>query len=669
MAVQRPPSLSRVNQGAPPSAPSSALVKEVRPLGEALKARVADVLVLTVARTRRLGVDAELQNSTERISKISTIALARWLAGEGPEVAREAGTETWLFYGELAAHRAAPLRKVIMHCLCWRDAVAEVLRQSAAELHTSPGALSEALYMLQQGLEFGFVQISESFDTERQRTDEDLAFMSTHDSLTGLPNRTLILDRTEQMLVRARRHKTPIAALFVGLDNFKSVNETLSRGAGDQLLRLVAERLDEVVRVTDAFGRVGGDEFVLVAEELPPEEQPERIADRLQEVLKEPLTLTGEHEAQLIVTASIGIATAPRSSAEELLRDADIAMHQAKWDGKDRRVVFESGMQYAVQSRTELEMDLRDALLNDEFFLVYQPTFDLRDMSPTGVEALIRWKHPTRGTVQPDDFVPLLEATGLIIEVGKWVLQEACHQVTKWRDAGHRIGLAVNVSGRQLDTDAFVTDVRDALSESGLDARALTLEITETTLMQNLEETTRRLTAIRELGVRIAIDDFGTGYSSLAHLQRFPVDALKIDRSFIAQLKEGDEGRTLIRALVQLGKDLSIETLAEGIEQQHELSVLQEEHCDSGQGFLYACPLDARAAETFLQTEANNATPPAGHSTRPSGRHPVTTEGARLTLGPGPNSHVQASAGRTVGARIARGSRSRSPRDPGPRPS
>ena len=614
----------RADQTPAPPAPLSELGKDVHPLGEALKARVADVLDLTVARTRRLALDAALQDSAERISKTSTIALARWLAGESPEVAREAGNETWLFYGELAAQRSASLNQVIMHCLCWRDAVAKVLQQSAAQLDVSSEALAHAMQMLQVGLEFGFIQMSKSFDDERQRTDEDLAFMTSHDALTGLPNRTLILERTEQMLARARRHRTPVAALFIGLDNFKSVNETLSHGAGDELLRSVAERLDDVVRGADALGRLGGDEFVVIAEELSLEEGPERIAERLQEALKEPFTLAGEHEAHLIVTASIGIATAPRSSAEEFLRDADIAMYQAKWDGKDRYVVFEPGMQDAVQTRLELEMDLRDALSNDEFFLVYQPTFNLRDMSPTGVEALIRWRHPTRDIVQPNDFIPLLEATGLIIEVGKWVLQEACRQGATWREAGHPIGMAVNVSGRQLDTDAFVADVRNALSESGLDASALTLEITETTLMRNVEEATRRLTAIRELGVRIAIDDFGTGYSSLAHLQRFPVDALKIDRSFISRLTVNPEGETLIHTLVQLGKALSIETLAEGIEQQQELSILQEEQCDSGQGFLYARPLDAVAAETFLQTRASGAAPATARAPQRSGRHAVT---------------------------------------------
>jgi diguanylate cyclase (GGDEF)-like protein len=568
------------------------------------------VLELTLLKTRHLDIEAAQQSTVERISQTSTIAIARWLSGEGPAVARDLSQETWLFYGEMAAHRGASLNKAIKHCLCWRDSVAEVLQHIAAQRHVPPEALAEALRLLQLGLEFGFVQMSKAFDSERLRTDEELAFMATHDGLTGLPNRMLILDRTEQMLVRARRHKTPVAALFIGLDSFKSINEKLSHGAGDELLRSVAERLDGVVRDTDALGRLGGDEFVVIAEELSLDGGPGLIAERVHEVLKAPFALAGEPEARLIVTASIGIASVPRSSAEEFLRDADIAMYQAKWDGKNRHVVFEPGMQNAVQDRMELEMDLRDALAKDEFFLVYQPTFNLRDMSPTGLEALIRWRHPTRGVVGPDDFIPLLETTGLIIPVGRWVLEQACRQGASWRRAEHWVGMAVNVSARQLDTDEFVGDVRRALSDSGLDASALTLEITETTLMRNVEETARRLAAIRELGARIAIDDFGTGYSSLAHLQQLPVDELKIDRSFISHLTDSAGGRTLIHTLVQLGKDLSIETLAEGIEQQGELSMLQEERCDSGQGFLYARPLDAVATGIFLQTWADGSAPP-----------------------------------------------------------
>jgi diguanylate cyclase (GGDEF)-like protein len=602
-----------------PPAPVPELHADVKPLGEALKEQIEDVLELTVARTRRPGVDAKVQSDFEAVNRRSTKGLAHWLAGNGPEVALAAGKETWRFYGRLAAHRAASLNDVTIRCMCWRDAVVKVLQRSAAELDVSPEALSQALNIVQVSLEFSLVRMSECFDTERERTDEELAFMATHDALTGLPNRTLILDRTEQMLVRARRHKTPVAALFIGLDNFKGVNETLSHGAGDELLRAVAERLDAVVRDTDTLGRLGGDEFVVIAEEFSPTEGAEQIAERLQAALKEPFALTGEHETHLTVNVSIGIATVTRSSAEEFLRDADIAMYQAKWDGKNRHVSFDPGMQDAVRSRMELEMDMRDALANDEFFLVYQPTFNLRDMSTTGVEALIRWKHPTRGIVGPNDFIPLLEENGQIIEVGKWVLNSACRQGAKWRAAGYPVGMAVNVSARQLDTDEFIGEVAEALSESGLEAGALTLEITETTLMRDVEETARRLTAMRQLGVRIAIDDFGTGYSSLAHLQKFTVDSLKIDRSFISRLADKAEAEALVHTLVQLGKALAIETLAEGIEEERELALLQAEQCDSGQGFLFARPLDVDAAEAFFQARPKNGAARAAEGVGPHG--------------------------------------------------
>jgi len=264
----------------------------------------------------------------------------------------------------------------------------------------------------------------------------------------------------------------------------------------------------------------------------------------------------------------------------------------------------------------ELEMDLREALAKDEFVLAYQPTVDLSDMSPNGVEALIRWHHPVRGVVQPNEFIPLLEETGLIADVGRWVLTQACLQGAAWRAAGHQITIAVNVSARQLDSDQILADIHDALSCSGLDPSALTIEITETTLMRNIQDTARRLGALKKIGVRIAIDDFGTGYSSLAHLQRFPVDALKIDRSFIAGLAHNEEGETLIRTLVQLGKALSIETFAEGIEQHQELSLLRDEDCDSGQGFLFARPLDVAATKAFLQEWAQQA--PASAPQRPA---------------------------------------------------
>jgi diguanylate cyclase (GGDEF)-like protein len=602
----------------PPSPPAEQASEELCRLGEALRARAEEVLLETAARTEGPGheVDAVVQESFEKISTSSTIAVSRWMCGEGMHVAIEAGKETWLIFGELAAQRAASLNEVTWRCFMWRNVMAEVLREIAAELEVSSETLWEALNILQVSLEFSQLRMCECYERERQLTDEELArreeelsFLATHDPLTGLPNRTLILDRVEQMLVRAQRHHTPVAALFVDLDNFKDINDTLGHGAGDELLREVAARLDGSVRGADTLGRLGGDEFVVISEDISLATGPEMIAQRLLEALSPPFTLGSETTTKVTVTASVGIAVGNGISAEDLLRDADIAMYRAKWDGKNRHVMFETGMQDAVQSRTELERDLRGALANDEFFLAYQPTLDLQDMSPNGVEALIRWKHPVRGIVQPDGFVPMLEDTGLIVEIGRWVLHEACRQSVAWRDAGYPIDMAVNVSGRQLDTDELIDDVKDALAESGLDASTLTLEITETTLMRNTEETARRLTAIKALGVRIAIDDFGTGYSSLAHLQRFPVDALKIDRSFIMGLQHNKEGETLIHTLVQLGKSLSLKTFAEGIEQEQELSVLREEDCDSGQGFLFAKPLDADATEAFLRDWAENHAP------------------------------------------------------------
>jgi diguanylate cyclase (GGDEF)-like protein len=605
----------------PPSGPAKRSGEDLRRLGEALKARTEDVVSGMVLRTTQSGhvLDDLVEDSFARVGTVSTIAVARWMAGESPEVAREVGRESWRIFGQLAAQRAAPLNEVTKRCLRWCDAAEDVVRETAARLEISQEVLTQALSMLQRSLNVTLVRMCESFETERQvahseltRRQEELAFMATHDALTGLPNRTLILDRTEQMMVRSRRNHTPLAALFIDLDNFKSINDTLGHTAGDELLRAVAARLDGVVRATDALGRLGGDEFVVIAEELSLAAGPELVAERLLEALKRPFTLGEPGEATtLTVTASVGIAAGDRASAGDLLRDADIAMYRAKWDGKNRYVVFESVMQDAIQRRMQLEMDLRVALENDEFFLVYQPTFDLRDMSPTGMEALIRWNSPTQGVVQPDDFIPTLEETGLITDVGKWVLVEASRQAAAWREAGYGIGMAVNVSACQLDTDQLITDIEGALSHSGLDPEALTIELTETTLMRNVEETARRLAQVKQLGVRIAIDDFGTGYSSLAHLQRFPVDMLKIDRSFISGLTDNQEGETLLHTLVQLGKSLSIETLAEGIEQPQELALLQGEQCDSGQGFLYARPLDAAATEAFLRDWASNTAAPA----------------------------------------------------------
>jgi diguanylate cyclase (GGDEF)-like protein len=584
--------------------------RQLRRLGEAVLARADDVLAETVARTQDSGEDVgeAVQVSFERICTNSTVAVSRWIAGHGLEVTNDSARETSRIFGELAARRAASLQEVTRRMFWWRNVFAEVMREEAAKLKTPQGLLRDALDMLQLSVEFSLLRMCQCFEKERHATDEqlsrreeELAFMATHDPLTELPNRTLIVDRIGQMLARAQRHGTQVAALFVDLDNFKTINDTLGHSIGDELLKAVAARLQGVVREIDALGRLGGDEFVVLVGDLTADTDPTLVAERMLDALKQPFKLGDEEHTTVTVGASIGIAIGDRTTAGTLLRDADIAMYRAKWDGRNRYALYESGMQDAVQERMELEMDLREALVQSQFFLAYQPTLDLSCMRPTGVEALIRWRHPVRGVVQPGDFVPLLEETGLITEVGRWVLEESCRQGAEWLAAGYPISMAVNVSGRQLDSDQLIDDIESALRDSGMPAESLTIEITETTLMRDVEETARRLIAIKELGVRIAIDDFGTGYSSLAHLQRFPVDALKIDRSFVTGLSHNREGETLIQTLVQLGKALSIETFAEGIEQQHELALLREQDCDKGQGFLFARPLDVEEAERFLR--------------------------------------------------------------------
>jgi diguanylate cyclase (GGDEF)-like protein len=586
----------------------------VRRLGDALASRVADVLGRAAALVEEECVgstdnlDPAVEQHFERIGQSSTLAVAHWIAGGSPPTASETGHEAWHAYAQLAAQSAAPLDEVTKRCLHWRDAVDQVLSESAREMKLPAPALAKALSMTQRSLDVTLVRMCRAFEAERSRIEqelsrrqEELAFMATHDQLTGLPNRTLILDRGEQMLGRSRRLHTPVAALLVDLDNFTSINDTLGHALGDELLQAIATRLGGVVRDIDALGRVGGDEFVVLAEDVPSGAEAQIIAERLKQALKEPFVLGDGGPVGLTITASIGAVTGERASMEDILRDADIAMHRAKWDGKNRCVIFESDMQHVVQSRMELEMDLHAALERKEFFLLYQPTLDLSGMAPSGFEALLRWTRPSQGVVQPMDFIPLLEETGLIVDVGKWVLGEACRQGARWRHDGHSVGMAVNVSARQLETDQFIEDVRHALADSGLEPQALTLEITETALMRDPEETARRLRAIKDLHVRIAIDDFGTGYSSFGHLKRFPVDALKIDRSFIWQLAENPEGETLLRTLVKLGKALGMETVAEGIEREHELSVLRDECCDSGQGYLFARPLDVNAAAAFLR--------------------------------------------------------------------
>jgi diguanylate cyclase (GGDEF)-like protein len=430
---------------------------------------------------------------------------------------------------------------------------------------------------------------------------DEIRHRALHDNLTGLPNRTLVLDRVNQALSRARREHADVAVLFIDLDGFKDINDTLGHAKGDVLLQAVAARLTGTLREPDTVARLGGDEFVVLAEGLALAEGPELIAERLLSVLAEPFHLDASSQQPVSVSASIGIAAGARDTAEALLRDADIALYAAKDAGKNCFAVFEDEMQIALSARHELEKDLHAAVGTDQFFLLYQPIFDLEDMAVVGVEALLRWHHPVRGLLQPKEFIPALDDSGLIIPVGRWVLREACRQAMAWRETGRFTRMSVNASARQFAADCLIADVGSALAMSGLAPGDLVIEVAETSILGNKEWAQRQIMALKSLGVRIAIDDFGIGISSLAYLQQFPIDSLKIDRTFIEKMGKSPEGDVFIHTLMQLGKALHLETLAEVIEESPQLSQLQVESCDVGHGFPFARPLPPNEVAAYLK--------------------------------------------------------------------
>jgi diguanylate cyclase (GGDEF)-like protein/PAS domain S-box-containing protein len=440
--------------------------------------------------------------------------------------------------------------------------------------------------------------------TERKEFEALLAHQALHDSLTGLANRQLTVDRADQMLLRSRRSDDPVALCFIDLDNFKDTNDSLGHEAGDRLLCAVAARFTTMLRAGDTVGRLGGDEFVILTEGASLADGPLFVAERIRDVLHEPFELEGYEGLPINVTASVGIATGDRPSAQELLRDADVALYQAKAVGKDCCVLFEPEMQSAAVDRLALKSNLYSALANNQFFLLYQPIFDLRAMTIHGVEALLRWQHPTRGVISPDEFIPVLEENGLIVDVGRWVLHQACNQAAEWAAMGYRIQMSVNVSMRQLASPGLVIEVQEALAMSRLDPGALTLEVTESVLMRDADATVAHLRHLKELGVMIAIDDFGSGQSSLTYLRRFPIDELKIDRSFIAAIDSTRESVALLHTLVELGRTLGLLTVAEGIETVAQLEGLRGEQCAFGQGFIFARPQAPSAVEGLLARSA-----------------------------------------------------------------
>jgi diguanylate cyclase (GGDEF)-like protein len=429
------------------------------------------------------------------------------------------------------------------------------------------------------------------------RKIEEAAPNELYDPLTKLPSRALTLDLAERMVARAARQSGMLAgALFIDIDWFKDVTEKLGQASGDQLLRIVAERLENVVRTGDTVGRVGDDQFVVLVESAARGVRLDSLARRAIEALHKPIALD-DFGPNFFLTVSIGVAFGRYGAAEDLLRDAEIALRAAKAAGKDRYTLFNANMRSVIEDRGLLEVDLNAALQDHQFFLLYQPIYDLGSSEMASLEAMIRWRHPTRGVLLPDEFISLAEESGLIVPIGRWVLEEACNRTAAWNVAGHRVGISVMVSANQLHRDGFVTDVRRALQQSGLDPSLLTLEIAEATVMLDVAAAAERLQGAKQLGVRIAIDDFGTGYAYRSDLRQMPLDFLKVDRSSLAAEDDEDYRSWLLEAIMHFGRDLSLTVIAKGIETHEQLSAIQAMGCTMAQGYLTGEPTSVDRVE------------------------------------------------------------------------
>lgn len=444
--------------------------------------------------------------------------------------------------------------------------------------------------------------------THRKVLEDQLVHQAFHDPLTGLANRSLFSDRVQHALShRHRQDASPLAVLFIDLDDFKTVNDSLGHATGDQLLRAVASRLEGALRLSDTAARLGGDEFAVLVEDMTGLESAERVAERVVEAIDRPFQLQGR---EISIKPSIGIAVTEdrETGVDELLRNADLAMYMAKRGGKNRYAMYEPGMHVAALGRLQMKADLDRAIEDNQLVLHYQPIVDLQTLEIMGCEALVRWNHPNRGLVPPNDFISVAEETGSINLLGRWVIREACRQANAWRQEGLQIPrFTVNLSGKQLHDPSLAADVDESLTESGIDPVFLTLEITESALMTDIGTSIEMLQALKRLGVRLAIDDFGTGYSSLSYLQRFPLDVLKIDRSFVSGMERGDEDAALAQAVVRLGQTLRLETIAEGIEIEEQRSALLAAGCVLGQGFLFSRPVTGEAMGSLLAEQGHGA--------------------------------------------------------------
>ena len=437
---------------------------------------------------------------------------------------------------------------------------------------------------------------------ENKRTEHQLLKDALHDALTGLPNRALFTDRVTQAISRTMRNSDfMFAVMFLDFDRFKMVNDSLGHSYGDQMLIEISYRLRDCVREIDTVARLGGDEFAILLEDIDAEEEAEDVARRINKLLAGPFRLA---DKDIFSNASIGIAFSSLgyNHPEEMIRDADIAMYQAKSQGRARHVVFDKGMHVLAVTQLEIETDLRRAIEKDQFLIYYQPVMDADSEKLSGFEALIRWQHPRRGFVPPGEFIAIAEETNLIIPIGRWVIREACKQARVWQNAFPKIELnvSVNIAPQQLTDINLIDDIRNVLEECKLPGPRLKVEITESAIMENPREVTNRLNKIRDMGVQLHVDDFGTGYSSLSHLHRFPIDALKVDRSFVISMGESDENMEIVRTIIALAHNLKLKTVAEGVESRGALEQLKKLGCDYAQGYFFSRPMKASEATKFI---------------------------------------------------------------------
>jgi diguanylate cyclase (GGDEF)-like protein len=514
---------------------------------------------------------------------------------------------------DVAACRAQQLRSMIIVPLRHRGEVVGVLNVNSPEVRAFDandirtveligGAISAAYgHAADLWAKRALLDELEATVAALKESESKLTHLALHDPLTGLPNRTLFLDRLA--VARRQRGEPSVAVLFIDLDGFKLVNDSLGHDAGDALLIDAAARIDGALRGGDTAARFGGDEFAVLCSDASPLDTAVRVAKRLVELLAEPFTIVGRNVS---VTASIGIAVDDGSS-EDLLRDADTAMYRAKGTHTGGYEVFHPDMHSDAVGRLGLEADLKRAIEHHELVVYYQPIVELGSGGVVAVEALVRWQHPERGLLAPGTFIPLAEETGLIEPLGAWVLGEACRQMAAWHSqlsGGPPLRVSVNVSAQQLASDRVVDDVRRALDDAKLQPQCLVLELTETTIMREVESSLKRLRALKELGVQIAIDDFGTAYSSLRYLQQFPVDALKIAKPFIDGIGKREGDSVMTRAITDLGLNLGLDMIAEGIELTEQLERLRELSCPHGQGYLFSTPLPADEVATLLSGRA-----------------------------------------------------------------